>query len=70
MTAIAILPLLLQDDGRTINEIALETGEDTRALRLALLAATAEGWVAPDEAFLRWQLTDAGRRLVSRPCEA
>jgi hypothetical protein len=57
---------LLGDLGRAgINRLARESGEDPRGVRIALMAASAEGLVDVDATFQTWWLTERGRAALA-----
>jgi predicted ArsR family transcriptional regulator len=64
MTFSPLLRLLLPVEETTINELAERTGADRRALRIALLAASADDMVEVDRTYTTWRLTDRGRQQL------
>ena len=59
-----ILALLRDVDHASINGLAHSTGADPRAIRIALLAATADDLVEVDPTFQAWRLTERGRSAL------
>ena len=56
MTSHSILSLLASGESTTINRLAVQSGMDPRAVRIALVAAAGHGVVEVDETFVNWRL--------------
>jgi len=59
-----ILTILRGVDAAGVNGLAVSSGTDPREVRIALLAASADGLVEVDGSFQKWRLTARGRNAV------